>query len=65
MCSSDLVSFSAWAGRALARQVAGAQGAGALPAFVSRPLPRFPLPFLRKLYLAGAYAAYGVRDSTG
>jgi glycine/D-amino acid oxidase-like deaminating enzyme len=59
------VSFTAWAGRALARQVAGEQGADALPAVVRRPLPRFPLPFLRKLYLAGAYAAYGVQDATG
>jgi glycine/D-amino acid oxidase-like deaminating enzyme len=59
------VSFTAWAGRALARQVAGVQGADALPAVVRRPLPRFPLPFLRKLYLAGAYAAYGVQDATG
>lgn len=59
------VSFSAWAGRALARQVAGVQGAEALPAVVRHPLPRFPLPFLRKLYLAGAYAVYQVNDSTG
>lgn len=59
------VSFTAWAGRALARQVAGAQGADALPAVVHQPLPRFPLPFLRKLYLAGAYAAYGAQDATG
>src|SRR3546814_6056426 len=59
------VSFSAWAGRALARQVAGVQGAEALPAVVRNPLPHFPLPFLRKLYLAGAYAVYQVNDSTG
>jgi hypothetical protein len=25
-------------------------------------LPRFPLPFLRQAYLAGAYVAYGVKD---
>lgn len=59
------VSFTAWAGRALAQQVAGAQGAEDLPAVVRRPLPRFPLAFLRKLYLAGAYAVYGVKDATG
>lgn len=59
------VSFTAWAGRALARQVAGVQGADALPEVVRRPLPRFPLAFLRKLYLAGAYAVYGVKDATG
>ncbi|MGF1594159.1 MAG: NAD(P)/FAD-dependent oxidoreductase [Kiloniellaceae bacterium] len=59
------VSFTAWAGRALAAQVAGAQGAEALPAVVRNPLPDFPLPFLRKLYLAGAYAIYGTQDATG
>ncbi|HMA14417.1 MAG: NAD(P)/FAD-dependent oxidoreductase [Bacteroidota bacterium] len=59
------VAFTAWAGRALARQVAGVQGAEALPEVVRRPLPRFPLAFLRKLYLAGAYAVYGVKDATG
>jgi len=25
-------------------------------------LPRFPLPFLRQAYLAGAYVTYGVKD---
>jgi len=25
-------------------------------------LPRFPLPLLRRLYLAGAYLVYGVKD---
>ena len=25
-------------------------------------LPRFPLPFLRRAYLAGAYLVYGVKD---
>lgn len=59
------VAFTAWAGRALARQLAGVKGAERLPAVVRRPLPRFPLPFLRKLYLAGAYAVYGVKDATG
>lgn len=59
------VAFTAWAGRALARQVAGVQGADALPEIVRRPLPRFPLAILRKLYLAGAYAVYGVKDATG
>jgi glycine/D-amino acid oxidase-like deaminating enzyme len=59
------VSFTAWAGRALAGQVAGVQGADALPAVVRNPLPRFPLPALRKLYLAGAYALYGSQDARG
>jgi hypothetical protein len=25
-------------------------------------LARFPLPFLRRVYLAGAYLAYGLKD---
>jgi glycine/D-amino acid oxidase-like deaminating enzyme len=59
------VSFTAWAGRALAAQVAGVQGAEDLPAVVRSVPPRFPLPFLRKAYLAGAYATYGVGDALG
>jgi glycine/D-amino acid oxidase-like deaminating enzyme len=59
------VSFTAWAGRALAGQVAGVQGSEALPAVVRNPLPRFPFPALRKLYLAGAYAVYGTQDARG
>ena len=59
------VSFTAWAGRAVAAQVAGVQGAEALPAVLRAPLPRFPLPFLRKVYLTGAYAVYGLQDAGG
>lgn len=57
------VAFTAWAGRAVAGQVAGVQGADALPAVLRDPLPRFTLPVLRKAYLAGAYAVYGTRDA--
>jgi len=46
-------------------QVAGVQGAEALPAVLRAPLPRFPLPFLRKVYLTGAYAVYGLQDAGG
>ncbi len=59
------VSFTAYAGRALAALVAGRQGAADLPAVLRAPLPRFPLPFLRRLYLAGAYGFYGLRDALG
>ncbi|WP_422364866.1 NAD(P)/FAD-dependent oxidoreductase [Pelagibius sp.] len=59
------VSFTAYAGRALAALVAGRQGAADLPAVLRAPLPRFPLPFLRRLYLAGAYGLYGIRDALG
>ncbi|MEQ8355356.1 MAG: FAD-binding oxidoreductase [Kiloniellaceae bacterium] len=57
------VSFTAWAGRAVAAQAAGVQGAGDLPAVLRDRLPTFPLPSLRKLYLTGAYAAYGTQDA--
>lgn len=57
------VSFSAWAGRAIAAQVAGVQGATDLPAVLRDTLPRFPLPFLRKAYLTGAYGVYGLQDA--
>ncbi|WP_420345468.1 NAD(P)/FAD-dependent oxidoreductase [Pelagibius sp.] len=59
------VAFTAYAGRALAALVAGRQGAEALPAMLRGPLPRFPLPFLRKLYLAAAYGFYGLQDARG
>lgn len=36
-----------------------------LPAPISRPLPRFPLPALRQTYLRLAYAAYGLCDRLG
>ncbi|NIA68367.1 FAD-binding oxidoreductase [Pelagibius litoralis] len=59
------VSFTAYAGRALAGMVAGRQGAADLPAVLRAPLPRFPLAFLRKAYLAGAYGVYGLKDALG
>jgi hypothetical protein len=30
-----------------------------------RPPPRFPLPFLRPLYLRGAYVKFGIEDAFG
>ena len=30
---------------------------------IRRPPPRFPLPFLRPLYLRGAYIGYGIKDA--
>ncbi|WP_299624564.1 FAD-binding oxidoreductase [Pelagibius sp.] len=57
------VSFTAYAGRALAALVAGRQGGAALPAVLRAPLPPFPLPFLRKAYLAGAYGVYSLQDA--
>ncbi len=57
------VSFTAYAGRAVAALAAGRQGSAALPAVLRAPLPRFPLAFLRKLYLAGAYGVYSLKDA--
>ncbi len=56
------VAMGSWLGAAAAARLAGRGFEGPLPAFLSRPLPRFPLPFLRPLYLAAAYAWYGFRD---
>lgn len=59
------VSFTAYAGRAVAALAAGRQGSDALPAVLRAPLPPFPLAFLRKLYLAGAFGLYSIRDALG
>jgi glycine/D-amino acid oxidase-like deaminating enzyme len=60
------VAMGTWSGRAAARLIAGASGAGAddeRAGFIRRPPPRFPLPFLRPLYLRGAYLKYGIDDA--
>ena len=51
-------------GAHLARLAAGLD-TPALPAFMRRPAPRFPLAALRKLYLAGALAGYELKDRLG
>ncbi len=55
------VSMGTETGAQLARLAAGLD-TPALPGFMRRPPPRFPLPGLRKLYLAGALAGYGLQD---
>lgn len=55
------VAMGTWSGRAAARAMVG--GAEERPGFIRRAPPRFPLPFLRPLYLRGAYATYGIRDA--
>ena len=55
------VSMGTETGAQLARLAAGLD-TPALPGFMRRPPPRFPLPALRKLYLAGALASYGLQD---
>lgn len=57
------VSFTAYAGRAVAAMAVGRQGSRDLPAVLRAPLPAFPLAFLRKLYLAGAFGWYSLRDA--
>ncbi len=56
------VSFATWAGRAVAADIAGRPEAVPVPPLVARPIPRFPLPGLRRLYLRAAYAAFHVAD---
>jgi len=55
------VSIGAETGAQLARLAAGLD-TPALPGFMRRPPPRFPLPGLRPLYLAGALTAYALKD---
>jgi len=54
------VALATLCGRYLAQRVAGA-GSEAGP-LLSRPLPRFPLPALRRWYQRAAYAWYGIKD---
>lgn len=58
------VSMGSETGAQLAALAAG-KPAPALPAFMRRPPPRFPLPGLRKLYLAGAIAGFALKDRFG
>jgi len=57
------VSMGTWSGRAAARLAVGDRSDSEIvPAVAGQPLPRFPLPGLRTLYLRGAYAAYWLKD---
>ncbi|MEJ8571965.1 FAD-dependent oxidoreductase [Microbaculum marinum] len=57
------VSMATWSGRAAARLTVGEGADGEIvPAVAGQPLPRFPLPGLRPLYLRGAYMAYRLQD---
>jgi glycine/D-amino acid oxidase-like deaminating enzyme len=55
------VAMGTWSGRAAARAMVG--GVEERPNFIRRPPPKFPLPFLRPLYLRGAYVTYGIKDA--
>ncbi len=56
------VAMSSWSGRAAARLAAGQPPEEVLPAVMRKPLPRFPLPGLRPLYLRAAYAGFWLKD---
>jgi hypothetical protein len=57
------VALGSWSGRAVARLIG--TGETQAPKMLRRPPPRFPLPFLRPLYLRGAYIKFGLEDSFG
>ena len=57
------VSMGTWSGRAGARLAVGEKPDHEIvPAVAGQPMPRFPLPGLRPLYLRGAYVAYWLMD---
>lgn len=55
------VAMASWAGTAIARLMLG--DARAIPELLRRPLPAFPLPKLRPLYLRAALGGYALADS--
>jgi glycine/D-amino acid oxidase-like deaminating enzyme len=57
------VALASWAGRMVARLIA--TGESGAPEMLRKAPPRFPLPFLRPLYLRGAYLKFGVQDALG
>ncbi|HVO04586.1 MAG TPA: FAD-binding oxidoreductase [Candidatus Cybelea sp.] len=57
------VALGTWAGRAIARAIG--TGTPEAPAMLRGLPPRFPLAFLRPLYLRGAYARFGIEDVLG
>jgi glycine/D-amino acid oxidase-like deaminating enzyme len=57
------VALGTWSGRAIARQIG--TGEAQTPKMLRRPPPRFPLAFLRPLYLRGAYVKFGLEDAFG
>lgn len=57
------VAAATWSGRLAARLAAGnADLNTAVPSVMRGDPPKFPFPWLRKTYLKGAYAFYGLKD---
>jgi len=56
------VAFATWLGRLAAFRILGRTPEGPLPGFVGRPLPRFPFPGLRPLWLRAVYGWYRLRE---
>lgn len=56
------VAMASYSGTALADMIAGKPEHLNLPSVLTRRLARFPLPFLRSLYLKGAYLWFGYQD---
>jgi taurine dehydrogenase large subunit len=60
-CIGSGVALATEAGKILARRLSGEMGARFGPLLES-PLPRFPLPALRRVYQRLAYSGYALRD---
>ena len=56
------VAIATWSGRAMAREIAGRANRPLIPAVISQPLTRFPLPGLRLWYLRAAYFGCTLND---
>ncbi|NVK35818.1 MAG: FAD-binding oxidoreductase [Rhodobacteraceae bacterium] len=56
------VAMGSLSGEKVAELMLGKTRAENLPAVMNKPFRKFPLPWLRQLYLQGAYWWYGVKD---
>ena len=56
------VAMASYSGSALADLISGKSERPQLPSILTRRLARFPLPFLRPLYLKGAYVWFNYED---
>jgi glycine/D-amino acid oxidase-like deaminating enzyme len=57
------LAMATFSGTALADLIAGNEKRANLPSVLTRRLARFPLPFLRPLYLKGAYLWFNHKDN--